>query len=83
MTLAQSFIVFFILPALNLFLLLVIARIIFSWLRVGPVPNPDFLHYTMVIMVYWHEGLCHAWISIDLPVKSPYPLRRWFRPFSM
>ena len=32
MTVAQSFIVFFILPALNLFLLLVIARIIFSWL---------------------------------------------------
>jgi len=32
MTIAQSLIVFFILPALNIFLWLVIARVILSWL---------------------------------------------------
>ena len=32
MTIAQSLIVFFVLPALNIYLLLIIARIIFSWL---------------------------------------------------
>jgi len=65
MTIAQSLIVFFVLPALNIFLWLVIARIIFSWLISFNIVN---LRNPLMYQIYT------AIETITEPVMAP--LRR-------
>jgi len=69
MTIAQSLIVFFILPALNIFLWLVIARIILSWLVAFNVVN---LRNPLMRQIY------NMIDAITEPVMAP--LRRLIPP---
>jgi len=63
MTIAQSLIVFFILPALNIFLWLIIARIILSWLVAFNIVN---LRNPIMGQIY------NAIDRITEPVMAPF-----------